>query len=682
MARGPGDEILLRAQLIPDTVYVNQQVTLRAQTWISEDTQLRLRRAPEYHPPNIPGFWIHDLPGPIQHGRQLFGERPYRVQEFQRAYFPLGPGEYPLPPAKLVYEVRRSFLYTTDDQTLATDSLRLVVLPFPEEGRTPLFDGAVGKFNIRASLEPATVPAGEATALVLEVEGKGNLKALPPPRLPVLNGVDLYPPGENSEIDIRQGEIAGVKRFTWVIVPREPGDLEIPALEYHYFDPELRQYSVARADPLSLTVQPGEDDGSTPAVPGTLRPLKAQPTGSEPLGWVRSPLFALILAMPLLALAPLILWRRRQLRPQTAPPTSPRSRIRHRRRVIDELRGQIQGQENQFFHDLAELIRREVALFIGVNAPARGGAPQIAAALEEKGVAIATAKALGRLLGRIENARYQPVIPGTEIREELLAETERILSILDRQPRKTDRTNGRRTRGKAAPSTTITGLLLLMIPAASFAYAEHSDFQRAINHFHAGEYHSAAQGFSEYLRSSPRDQHAWYNLGNAAYLAGQRGAALQAWLHALRIAPRDGDTRHNLRLAGVDPRLIGDATRQIPISEEELFLLGGIAWLIGIGAICTYLLTRTRAHRLTGITAVGIALGVLLIHLTVPRTPAAVALSEQVPLRVAPNHRADTIRTLDEGARLLIRERRGEWLRIATTPTAEGWVEDHLVGEF
>ncbi len=691
-ARGPRDEVILHARIMPDTADVHQQVTLRAQTWVSEETQLRLRRAPEYHPPNAPGFWTHDLPGPVQSGRQTFDDRLYRVQEFQRAYFPLASGEYTLPPARLVYEVRRGFLYSTDDQDLATDSLRLVVLPLPEAGRPANFTGAVGRFSIRARLEPSEVPAGEATALVVEVEGSGNINALPPPRIPELSGIDYHSPGEDARIRIAQGEINGVKRFTWVLVPREPGAMEIPAIEYPYFDPELGQYLIASAAPLTLGVQPGHGiAASATTAPPVIRALKAEPAGAPPLAWVRSPGFTILLVAPLLALVPLIIIRRRAAHPRL-PTVRKRKRTsrRLRRATLLELRREAAASGPELFHALDALIRKEIALLLGSPGMVRSAADTLAAALADHGVPTATTHALASLLTRIESARYQPATPGAETRLALIEEAEHLLSILDRQGHDT-----RRTR-RASPSAT-TGILPLLVLALSgadpsrpsdrpgadeVASAREDYFHHATARFHDGDFDGAVQGFTEFLRAHPRDPHGWYNLGNAEFHSGRRGPAIYAWLRALRLTPRDPDTRFNLRFVGADPDLIRAAAGRLPLAEDELLLLAGLAWLAGITAFIMYAITRRRATARAGAAVIALALIAVTARLApVRHNSSAIALQDQSPLRVAPDHRAEMIRLLDGGTRLQIRERRGEWFRV-TIDDVEGWVEDHFIGEF
>jgi tetratricopeptide (TPR) repeat protein len=699
LARGARNEVILHSRLTTDTAYVNQQVTLRTQTWVSEETQFRLRRAPEYHPPNASGFWTHDLPGPLQGGRQYFDDMPYRVQEFQRAYFPLAPGDYALPPARLVYEARRAFLTGTDPEELATDSLRLVVLPFPEAGRPVGFAGAVGQYQISARIEPAHVPVGEAAALIVEIEGTGNINALPPPAPPRLGGIELHPPAEDAEVRIRQGRIGGRKRFTWIMVPREHGFIEIPPLEYHYFDPELREYRIARTSPLALqvdegagshaaigapTAHEGQGTEAPPAEPDRIRGLRLEPAGEVPLAWIRSPLVLLaILAAPILALL-LPALRHQRARAATESP-SPRKRRRQSRVVLDRLRHD--PGDDAFFVTLAELIRTEIAIALRLPPPARGSGSTLAAALEENDFPGATAGALGRLLARCEEARFEPNPPGPERRLSLLREAEHLLPLLERTGNGRER--GRREqardarRGQKTRHTSAGIVLLLSLPLTATAQERPPEFSQPVASYQAGEFDAAASGFATYLNTTPRDPAAWYNLGNAEFQAGRHGPAIQAWLRALRLEPRAPDTRHNLRVAGADPGLLAAATRGLPLTEEELLLFAALTWLVAAASLAAYTITRRRHAAVAAAGAASIAL-VALAALLAPKVAptTAVALPDEIPLRVAPEPRARPIDHLNAGDLVRIHQQRGGWLRVSAANGAEGWVEDDDVGTF
>lgn len=674
VARGPRDEVVLHLRIDPDTAYVGQQITLFSQAWVSEDAQIRLRRAPEYHPPNAPGFWTHDLPNLTRSGKRILGDRSYRVQEFQRAYFPLAPGEYTLPPARLTYEVRRSFLYSSDDQDLATDSLRLVVLPFPEEGRPEGFDGAVGRFEITARLEPASVPAGEAAALVVEIEGKGNIRALPPPRIPALPGVELHPPAEDATIRETHDGISGVKKFTWILVPREAGQLRIPPVEYPHFDPVARRYETATAQPLTLEVRSGSaDDRSDAPTPSTLRGLRVDPAPPPALRWVRSPLFAVVLTAPLLALIPLVLRKgRRRLRTAPAKP-APQVSPKKRREILQALRRDAAHSDRDLFRALDDLVREEVGAIIGAPGPARGSVGALAEALLETGIPTATVNSVAQILNRIEAARFQPLPPGPEARLELIDETERVLDLLAAQI--DARARGRRRGAPKATGATLGAFILLATPQLD------NDFARAVELYRTEEFTAAATAFAEYLREHPQDHNAWYNLGNAEFNAGNRGPAIHAWLRALTLSPRDPDARSNLRLAGAHPDLVRAATGRLPLTDDEVILLAGFAALLGAAGFFGYTITGRRPLARIGAGATTLAL-ITIAYTLAPRAsnPYAVVLPPELPVRIAPERRAETLYLIDGGSLIRVHERRGDWLRVSISD-GEGWVEEHLVGE-
>ncbi|MGH7504083.1 MAG: BatD family protein, partial [Longimicrobiales bacterium] len=216
---GGSTEVRLRAWLAPDTAYIGQQVLLHAEALFPEDLRLRQTRPASYDAPTPPNFWNQDLPESVSLGLRSINGEVFESQTFRRAYFPMAAGSYTLAPARLIYEVRRGFLYAPENRELASDSLRLTVLPLPADGRPDSFTGAVGRFTVRAELQPSQLAVGDAATLTVEVRGKGNVKALPPPRLPELRAVEVYPPSEDARSETADGVIRGLKRFSWVLIP-------------------------------------------------------------------------------------------------------------------------------------------------------------------------------------------------------------------------------------------------------------------------------------------------------------------------------------------------------------------------------------------------------------------------------------------------------------------------------
>lgn len=137
------------------------------------------------------------------------------------------------------------------------------VLPLPTEGRPAEFTGAVGQFEIRVSASPTSVRVGDPIELTMDVTGVGPLESLPPPPLASINKLtqSFRIPQETLA-----GEVSGNrKRFRQTIRPARADVMEIPPIEYVYFDPKAGRYATARSEPIPLSVAPAESVDVAPA---------------------------------------------------------------------------------------------------------------------------------------------------------------------------------------------------------------------------------------------------------------------------------------------------------------------------------------------------------------------------------------------------------------------------------
>jgi hypothetical protein len=682
--RGPGEEVVLQASATPQSVFVGEQVTLHVDALFSEDVRSRLRSAPEYQPPNPSGFWVYELPNPISVDFKRVKDQFYEVQTFRRAYFPLTAGSFVLPPAKLLYEVREGFLNTPETRELTSESIKLDVKPLPTAGRPAAFNGAVGRFLARAQLDPAQVPAGEPATLTLEVEGQGNMKSLPPPALPQLPGVQIYPPSEDTHVDMVDGVVKGSKRFSWVLIPQRPGRLEVPSLEYAYFDPSRQAYGVSRTPTLYLDVSPG---GATPRVSRntvTLRPIAMHASGPDVLRWVRSREFAMLQAVPLLAVLGLAWRRRSRARPRRTTNKQLRARIDARLAELDADAGQITPN---FFAALETEFRAWLAERFNNPSLRTAHSSSIVTLLESAGVDGGRPAATAAFIEAVDHARYSPTPPDAQERRNLVARARTLVEQLD----------GQRERRRTQRRARIVALLLgsgsllgvtagstsaLQVPSAASPSGD-SLFGAGLHAYNTGDSRTATEAFARFVRAHPDDAAAWYNLGNAAYRNGERGRAVWAWLRSLGLEPRNRDARANLDLVNADAELITRTGLPLPLSSNETLLLASIAWFVAcITALLYFALPRgRRSAAFVASLAVLIALtlfGTVAFHSA--QSPYAVVVAKTTPLRAAPEFRADLLRVLGGGDALHVTARQNDWVRVKTTDGTEGWVEAGRVG--
>lgn len=527
-AAGVAEPVRLRASAVPDSVWAGEQILYEAEALFPEELRLRQARAPLFEPPASTGFWAYDLPDAVAVTLRILGGAAYEAQTFRQVLFPLAAGEYRLPPARMQYEVRQGFAFTPVRREVRSQPVTVRVRPLP--AAPPGFAGAVGRYTLRAELSRGEVGPGEPATLRLVVEGAGNVKALPRPELPELEGAEVYAGAEDTRFGFAGGVVSGRKAFEWTVVPQKGGTLAIPGVAYTWFDPVAGAYRSDRTSPLQLQVVSGR--GVTPAE--GLAPLRAR---SDParLDWTRGRAFAAAQALPLLLLGALALRRRRWPRGTDRAGAGGEETLARAAALLDEPRA-----------CLDELARLAAAR----STPA--------------------ARALRT---RIQLARYAPEPPTRATCEALLDEARRL------EP-------GTRAHGHVLPLL-LAGLLALA------AQDQRGAFEAGVRAYGAGQHDVAARAFAHHLRAVPGDAAAWYNLGNAWERQQEHGRATWAWLRALELRPRDPHARHNLEVTGAQHAL-GLAPAVPLSSDELRLLAAGAWWLLAAFTVLAWHRRRPR----------------------------------------------------------------------------------------
>jgi tetratricopeptide (TPR) repeat protein len=619
--------VRLRGWATPDVAFVGQQVLYQVEAVFPDELRLRLPRPPSFEPPEAAGFWSYDLPEPVAVSLRLSAGAAAEVQQYRRVLFPLAEGRLVIPPARMQYELRQGIAYTSQLRSLATEPVAIQVLPLPA-GAPSAFAGAIGSYTVAAALSALEASPGEPVTLSVTVEGRGNLKALARPALDTIAGFDVYPGAERLELGYGTGGVSGRKRFEWTLVPRSAGDSPVPGVQYAWFDPDARAYRVARTPSMQLAVRL---TAANPAADGELAPLRTDP--SHPiLNWAIGPAFVAAQLIPPLALLGLWLGKR------------------NRRRRAAERRAR----------DPVEL-RRAAAL----RCEPRACLEQLAIWLGRAPVAPGSAE----LLQRVRQALYSPVTPSSADCDELLRAAH---SLAARSP------SGHRSgRG---PFLWLALILLTATGIGAAAPATDS-FGKGVAAYHAGRYEEATKHFATHLAGTPLDGATWYDLGNAAFRAGDPGQASWAWLKALQLLPRDRWARRNLRAAGARQAVLALAPR-VPLASSEAAVLAAALWWLA--AACLGLAIASSRWRRPAATS-ALAAAVLLLPLAALLVGRHVRPDHGITitptsLQAAPSLRADPLRTLEAGEPLRLLDRRAAWLLVRSGDLREGWVEETSVG--
>lgn len=658
------NEVAVRLSVEPETVYVGQQATLTVAVFFDASLRPQLRREPEFRAPELQGVWVTELPTPVQPERRAIDGREYFVQVFKRAVFPVDSGIVAVPPASVVYEVRRGLLYAPQTFEARSRAGRIVARPLPQAGRAPGFTGAVGVLSADAWLDRATLRVGEAANLTFEARGTGNVGGLIRPGLPELNGLRVYDAGESADPGEQALGWGGRKRFSWVLVPERIGRIVIPKIALDYFDPSAGAYRTASAGPLVLDIEAAAalpvagDAGGL-----TLRYVKARPSRVRLVRLWDRPLFWGLQLVPPLAVFAVFFWSRRRGRAHV-----PSRRVLRRARLngFERVRRQAADPETDLFGELRAFALQWLEQRLGAGALRSAGIVQLQHALEDGGVGPALAREVADFIEACARHRFAPEPLPENARAELLARAEDLLARVDREA-------GPRRRRSAARA---------LVLALTLPWAAGSDgFADGVRAYASGDFEAAARAFEPEARAPRPDPHALYNLANAYYQMGLRGRATYLWLRAAALDPRDSDIRYNLRLVSGDDPVLQSALPAVPLARDELALAFAILWCLAAAAWIAHRLGHSGRARWfgAGLLAGALAAGAFLARVALG-DPVAVTLTEDVALRGGPALQSETILELPAGTALHVKEVRDRWLLTDRPGVGQGWVNRSEAG--
>lgn len=136
--------------------------------------------------------------------------------------------------------------------TSRSDDIKVEVVALPTDGRPADFSGGIGQFSLSASADKTSVRTGEAITISVRVEGRGNTAAieLAKPQLPP--SVDLF--DSKGKAGPSRGGTSS-KVFEFIVIPKQPGRVEIPPFELSYFDPQKKQYASVKSGAISVVAE-------------------------------------------------------------------------------------------------------------------------------------------------------------------------------------------------------------------------------------------------------------------------------------------------------------------------------------------------------------------------------------------------------------------------------------------
>lgn len=436
----------IRAVPSKKKVYVGEQLTVEWLIYLTE----RPDRFTTLAEPRTDGFWAEDIPVASGQQRQEFqdGQNYLVAPALKKALFPLQPGRLTITPYEAEMAQVNFFGSTVQTQRLKSDPLTIEVQPLPTSGRPAGFDpAAIGRFAVTAAVDRERVAVGEAVTLTVRVEGQGNIRKLPPPKLEALDGWKIYEP--KISVELRPGDlVAGKKTVEYLLLPERAGTTMIPAFVVPYFDPEARSYGAAKSAPIRLEVT-GEA-GATAASGRSLGGATVGTGGENVLGidirpvrrratlrrdytstFYRSRAFAAAVVVPPVAftLTVLVGWLRETLGRETERGRRRKLRRLVRRRLRLAESHLTKGQIAPFFIEIDRVLRELLSAKLGQSVT---GLPrdELTRILRAAGIAPDLVDRTLAVLEECDRARFAPgSVADAELRALLERADEVVLQI-------------------------------------------------------------------------------------------------------------------------------------------------------------------------------------------------------------------------------------------------------------
>jgi len=225
--------------------------------------------------PEFEGFMVEEIPLPVNQQLQMerYNDRNYYTADLRKTLlFPQRSGQITIPAGniEMVFSVPSGKSVSTFfgsqevmadvKKNLTTNPLTINVKPLPPN-KPAGFANAVGTFTLNSSISSEKIKANEALTLTLEISGTGNIKLIRNPEIAFPDNFELYDPAVDNALNATTNGLTGIRKISYMAIPRYEGSYSIPSVEFTYFDPGTSSYKTLTTPQYNLQIAKG-DPGS------------------------------------------------------------------------------------------------------------------------------------------------------------------------------------------------------------------------------------------------------------------------------------------------------------------------------------------------------------------------------------------------------------------------------------
>jgi hypothetical protein len=259
------EDVFFQMLASPRSVYEQEEVLVTFKFFTALDATPQVPKFPEFE-----GFLQREIELNPQWVPEHYNGRNYQTAIIkQSVLYPQHSGKITIGSGKLEVNIRQrtqrrvqsifdDFFDTYQDvrKDVTTTPVTIDVKPLPS-GKPASFNGAVGNFTMKTSINSTNIKANEAVTVTVSFTGSGNIRWIKNPEVVFPNDFETYDPKIDENIRTSAQGTSGTKTFEFMAIPRYAGDFEIPAIQFSYFDPKAGVYKTQSSESFKLHVERG-----------------------------------------------------------------------------------------------------------------------------------------------------------------------------------------------------------------------------------------------------------------------------------------------------------------------------------------------------------------------------------------------------------------------------------------
>ncbi|MBN1596966.1 MAG: protein BatD [Bacteroidales bacterium] len=270
-----GEDIFVQLVADKKTAYIGEQIT----AWVKLYTKVQISGIDQqFKGPNFVGFYQQNVEIPqTSFEREKVGNDIYYSGVLSKVIlYPQKSGEIKIEPFNLLVEVQEQSSRTPRsifDEffgspvqrkriNLKSKPLTFNIRQLP--GNQPEgFSGAVGHFEIGASVSETNVKTNDAIIFRVAISGRGNIKLIESIGSDFPPAFEVFDPVKEVRLDKNNDNRTGKVLIEYTAIPRHAGHFTVPPFSLVYFDPLSRTYKTITTRSFDIIVEKGEGDSTS-----------------------------------------------------------------------------------------------------------------------------------------------------------------------------------------------------------------------------------------------------------------------------------------------------------------------------------------------------------------------------------------------------------------------------------